>query len=1374
MKRGKMRWIGLPLLLLLTMALATVTASAEAGTQEVNDWQEFKQAMSTDGDAAIVLTGDVKQEEKIEIKGNKNLDLNGHTYDSGDRQRGFIVRGTLTIRDSSGDDSGRFIGGWEKGITVPSGARLNIHGGTFSTGSSSGYVLLSIEPGGKCSMDGGVLSGNRYAAVLKEGENGGGVLELSGGAKIIKNGVGVNIENNVLRLADGDHYYYSSLVLKGGPVTIDQNGQNVFAVGQIFPGHPKECRPIQIQGDITGSRIGFQGDRRPIAMTNGYSEHNSAPAETWFFPDDASQAITMENGELFLKNKSDASTEVEAGTWAELAEAIGSAGESGTRTTIRLTKDISPGSHDSQIAIGTGADIEIDLKGHTIDRGLTAVDDSGHIFVNGGALSLTSSAGTGKLTGGYAQQGGAIYNGGILSLNSVEIAGNKAEKAGGGIFNTTNGTVSLLNCTVRENEAGTAEDRGLGADIYNEGTLRMGDSRTGGGTSIKAGEIFLADETAIQFAGALNAPEKESDRIGVIPGIFEKQTEPGEDAVSIPFTMNYGLHNRENHPGDCFFIADEELAKDHRVAWDDARKEVVLLDPSSGTVNITYDPNGGSGEAKTIEEKATYGEALVNMPGGDLFGAPSDAMKFAGWLVGDQVYQPNESVWFDRDTTVKACWKTKPALTIVATSVDGTGEEADGLPESLTISGIESGTTLRDALKEENGEYKKEITDRFTKEGYTLARFAPAPLDRYKTWADMPNDTDSSDFMSTAITGDTMLYAVMAKTLDGASLEIEVPACGTEVVKNETGNPSAAENAPRVFLPETGDYEIESSEKNPYSCYWSKGDRADTPFYGAIEGSAEYKACIRLIPKAGLVFTEHPQIRVTGGTYIEEGISPWDALNQVLYVNLTVRAIHGKMTEEKQVDATCTKDGHLAGWTCAVCGGHFKDAAGKEGIGPQDWLIPATGHTPGTEKIENEKKATCTEAGSYDLTVRCKTCKEIMYQNHETIAPLGHSWEETVTDPTCEMAGEKVSVCGTCGAKKEPEVIPALGHDWGEWEVVIEPTSKTEGKAVRICKRCMKQDADEKTIPATTHRHNLVYIDPVEPTCTEPGNIGYWHCKGKADSCGKFFEDRRGITELEESDTVIPISHKWNQGEVTKEPSCTLEGTRTYTCQVAGCGETRTEVIEPIGHAQGEPEEVKIQEVSCTRAGYAYISYRCKNCGESLHRELKTYPASGHEWNEGKITREATAEAEGEKLYTCKTCGATKAEAIPKIEPAPSDGDSQQDGKVQPAVKKAQPMSVKAKTVKLKAKKLKKKKQTIARKKAITVTKAQGKVTYKKVKVNKKKYAKKFTINKKTGKITVKKGVKKGLYKMTVKVSAAGNGTYKAGAKSVVVKIRVR
>ena len=106
--------------------------------------------------------------------------------------------------------------------------------------------------------------------------------------------------------------------------------------------------------------------------------------------------------------------------------------------------------------------------------------------------------------------------------------------------------------------------------------------------------------------------------------------------------------------------------------------------------------------------------------------------------------------------------------------------------------------------------------------------------------------------------------------------------------------------------------------------------------------------------------------------------------------------------------------------------------------------------------------------------------------------------------------------------------------------------------------------------------------------------------------------------------------------------------------------------------------------------------------------------------------------------------------------------------------KPANTLKVKGKIVKLSAKKLKKKSQTIARKKAVSVTGARGVVTYSKVSVSKKKYAKKFTLNRKTGKITVKKGVKKGTYKLAIKVKAAGDEKYKPASKTATVTIRVK
>ena len=99
-------------------------------------------------------------------------------------------------------------------------------------------------------------------------------------------------------------------------------------------------------------------------------------------------------------------------------------------------------------------------------------------------------------------------------------------------------------------------------------------------------------------------------------------------------------------------------------------------------------------------------------------------------------------------------------------------------------------------------------------------------------------------------------------------------------------------------------------------------------------------------------------------------------------------------------------------------------------------------------------------------------------------------------------------------------------------------------------------------------------------------------------------------------------------------------------------------------------------------------------------------------------------------------------------------------------VKAANPMTVKGKKPTVKFTALKKKNQTI--KSVCTVAKAQGKVTYKKASGNKS-----ITVAK-TGSLTVKKGLKKGAYKVKVKVTAAGNANYKAGTKTVTVTVTVK
>lgn len=200
-------------------------------------------------------------------------------------------------------------------------------------------------------------------------------------------------------------------------------------------------------------------------------------------------------------------------------------------------------------------------------------------------------------------------------------------------------------------------------------------------------------------------------------------------------------------------------------------------------------------------------------------------------------------------------------------------------------------------------------------------------------------------------------------------------------------------------------------------------------------------------------------------------------------------------------------------------------------------------------------------------------------------------------------------------------------------------------------------------------------------------------------------------------DYPVTVEHDW------KEASCTA----AKTCK--GCGEA--EGMAP-GHKWGAWKKLNASQHQ--RA--------CTHDGSHVQK-------ANHTWDKGKVTKKATITSTGVRTYTCTTCKATKTAKIAKLP------------------KKANTLKIKAKTATVKYSTLRKKTLGLSVSKVIGITKkGQGKLTYAKAAGNKK-----ITINKKTGKVTVKKGLKKGNYRVKVKVKAAGNANYNASAWKIVTFI---
>mgnify|MGYP005916118757 CR=1 FL=1 len=161
------------------------------------------------------------------------------------------------------------------------------------------------------------------------------------------------------------------------------------------------------------------------------------------------------------------------------------------------------------------------------------------------------------------------------------------------------------------------------------------------------------------------------------------------------------------------------------------------------------------------------------------------------------------------------------------------------------------------------------------------------------------------------------------------------------------------------------------------------------------------------------------------------------------------------------------------------------------------------------------------------------------------------AFTDTVVAPTCTEPGHYKGTCPTCG-KDYDDVVPALGHDWGEWVTSIEPTVSTVGYRYHVCNRdgCGYREGED--IPKLhTHTWDAGVVTQ-KPTAAEPG-VRTYTCT----VCG--------ATKTEVIPATGPHTHVWDEGTVTVAPTETTPGVRTYTCTV--CGQTRTEIIPATGSA---------------------------------------------------------------------------------------------------------------------------------------------------------------------------------------------------------------
>lgn len=301
--------------------------------------------------------------------------------------------------------------------------------------------------------------------------------------------------------------------------------------------------------------------------------------------------------------------------------------------------------------------------------------------------------------------------------------------------------------------------------------------------------------------------------------------------------------------------------------------------------------------------------------------------------------------------------------------------------------------------------------------------------------------------------------------------------------------------------------------------------------------------------------------------------------------------------------------------------------------------VPYSNKTVGTVTLakdwtwQESDKATALEVGvPVTATAVYNGADKGNYENESVVITITRSDCE---HKNTEVRGEKESTCkeegysGDTYCKDCGECI-STGH-------AIEKKEHSGGTATCTHKaKCSVCGAEYGTLNPNNHEA-IKLVGKKDADCTSSGYTGDKCCSG----CN---------VVLEKGKTIAATGHDYHS-EITRQPTTTAEGERTYTC--VNCNDTYTETIPKLPEEEHEHNYTCTitREATCTQTGIK--TYTCK-CGDSY---TETIPKLNHKYT-SSVTVEATKEKEGEMTYTCSLCGHSYTKPIAKLKDDNRPGDN--------------------------------------------------------------------------------------------------------------------
>ncbi|PWL96877.1 MAG: hypothetical protein DBY04_06755, partial [Clostridiales bacterium] len=874
-------------------------------------------------------TVDNKSNGRAAIFNEGTVILNGGTYDrtsetgeSADVSGGnswytICNHGTMTIGE---------------GVTVKNTGSFSsmIENGYFSytgTNSRNNYVEGVNAANPSLTINGGEFIGGLNSVKNDDG----GILEINGGSYTNTTQAAV-LNWNVATITDGTFACTAANCILNGASTMTPSAND--------------------QGKLTITGGSFTSTGAPIAnyfTTSEYIEVTGGtfsgefPAE---FCPEGNKPVPDGNGNYVIGvDEATAIAEVDDVGYMNVQDAIDAIDTEGTVTLL--------GNYTGTFTVPAGKTVTLDLNGKTLTHsgkditvlGELVIEDSagsgkltsqGSIVVDGDTAKFTLESGALEFTnnyGIYCMNGAtAIVNGGSIDSYYAPLSGNNT--TGNMNFEVNGGTLTAK----------------YGPAIYmpGQGTLTITDGVLNGGISLRMGQVNISGGTINAITDNIDSPAEYynysgnawfPDALYVIGGTYTSNDATNGNSFVLNITGGEFICN--NGQGSAVAIYD--LARTGQDANVDISGNAVLT--TNSTTRLAYQvltladigvetPDAGYGNAELVgkvDTEISGGTFSTEIPEEYL----ADGVEFDIDENGNYVIKTVVEISFVDGTTGKT-------FTGLATSLlvgDKIAEPAGTVKPGYTVEGWYTDAALTEEWDFEN--------DVIPDTGTTLtlyAKFVPV-----QTAFEYPCSEDSITLDSGITAPKGYTYEFLWKDAKGAeigteaSAQLKMPGAGSSAVYTLTVTATAQGGEVSTY---TIVYTFSQDDHfgGKATCTHAARCSVCGERYGELDpDNHAYASEVR-----NAVAATMDREGYTGDTYCKGcGV-------MIKAGTIVPRLDHEHaFTRTDAKAATCTEDGNIEYYTCSVCGKIYEDAAGTIEISLADTVLPATGHSYGTEYEHN-------------------------------------------------------------------------------------------------------------------------------------------------------------------------------------------------------------------------------------------------------------------------------------------------------------------------------------------------------------------------------------------------------------------------------------